>query len=71
MTSNFVYLQPKDIRHIHQAILQVTSSVIGELHNGLDSLCQTAQVYHENRTLEGLAAFVIKSIGVANLLAER
>ncbi len=62
MTSHINYLQPDDIRYIHNAILDATAGVKGALHNGLDSLCQNAEMYHEDQTLEGLAAFYLSKI---------
>ncbi len=62
MTSNVNYLQPDDIKHIHQAILEATTGVKGDLHNGLDSLCQNAKMFHDDQTLEGLAAFYLSRI---------
>jgi death-on-curing family protein len=53
------YLQPDDIRYIHSYILRATKGVEGEMHNGLDTLCQNAQLYLEEQTLEGLAAFYL------------
>ncbi len=61
MDSIQYYLNAEEIREIHSAIV-ISAGVKGEIHNGLDSLCQSAEYYHDDQTLEGVAAFYLSRI---------
>lgn len=62
MGENIKYLNPEDIRYIHDYILEATAGLKGQLDSCLDSLCQSAEAYHDDQTLVGLAAYYLSKI---------